>query len=113
MNLRLMAALVIVAIAGDVPSAQPPRGEWVEVDAKNNVWQIDQRDGSQDFICLPTPARLTGPGNGAAWGGRIETDGTLSEWFTVEYQGHVGDGVRVVLRLGRASPAQVQSFRTA
>ena len=78
--------LVTMSIAR-LTAAQPATTQWTEVDHANDVWQRDLEDGSHEFIALPhTPYVVTNaPGSGAAWGGRTEDDGTLSNWFTVQW----------------------------
>jgi hypothetical protein len=109
----LCAALALVSVLLAVP---PSFGQssaiWTEVDAVSHVWELDDGSGSRAYMALPQPSRVFGPGSGAAWGGRIEADSTLSDWFTVEYQGRTADGIRLVVRKGRATASQVRSFST-
>ena len=102
---RLSVMLILLVLIGRLTPAQPSTAAWTEVDAPNDVWQRGLEDGTQEFIALPHPpyAMTQTAGLGAAWGGRIEHDDTLSNWFTLQYMGLTTRGVEVVMRRGVAS----------
>ena len=110
-NLRAALALSSILLAVQPSFGQSP-GVWTEGDVVSHVWELDNGGGSRAYMALPQPSRVFGPGSGAAWGGRIEADSTLSDWFSVEYQGRTADGIRLVVREGRATASQLRSFST-
>jgi hypothetical protein len=92
-----------------------PTASWTQTDPSNDVWQLDLEDGTQEFIALPHPPYVEKQtaGLGAAWGARIERNGTLSNWFTLQFMGQTARGVEVALRRGLASERSRRSFRNA
>lgn len=110
-SLRAALALSSILLAFQ-PVLGQPSADWTEVDAVGHVWALDDGSGSQAYMALPQPSKVLGPGGGAAWGGRIAAGSILLNWFTVEYQGRAEDGIRVVVRKGRATPSQVDAFST-
>ena len=91
--------LILLVLIGRLTRGQPSTAAWTEVDAPNDVWQRGLEDGAQEFIALPHPPYVMTrtAGQGAAWGGRIEHDRTLSNWFTLQYMGLSTRGVEVVM----------------
>ena len=112
---RLSVMLILLVLIGRLTRGQPSTAAWTEVDAPNDVWQRGLEDGAQEFIALPHPPYVMTrtAGQGAAWGGRIEHDRTLSNWFTLQYMGLSTRGVEVVMRRGVASERTRRSFRNA
>ena len=108
-----LVVLILLTMSGRLTPAQPSTLSWTEIDAPNDVWGRDLEGGTQEFIALPHPPSVFSGGQGAAWGGRIERDGTLSYWFTVQYVGRTALGVEVVLRRGVAMERSKRSFRNA
>lgn len=92
---RLSVMLILLVLIGRLTRGQPSTAAWTEVDAPNDVWQRGLEDGAQEFIALPHPPYVMTrtAGQGAAWGGRIEHDRTLSNWFTLQYMGLSTRGV--------------------
>ena len=112
---RSPVMLILFVLIGRLTTAQSSTAAWTEVDAPNDVWQRVLEDGTQEFIALPHPPYVVTQtaGLGAAWGGRIEHDGTLSDWFTLQYMGLTARGVEVAMRRGVASEGSRRSFRNA
>ncbi len=110
-----LAVLLLSLLIGRQTPAPPPTASWTQTDPSNDVWQRDLADGTREFIALPHPPSVVKqtPGLGAAWGGRIERDGTLSNWFTLQFMGQTARGVEVALRRGLASEQSRRSFRNA
>jgi len=117
-NMRTVVVMLISVAAMSIvrlTPAQTPTTRWTVVDHENDVWQRDLEDGSHEFISLPHPPYVltATSGLGAAWGGRIDHDGTIADWFTLQYMGLTNRGIEVAMRRGVASERSRHAFQGA